>query len=1053
MTRDRSLDIAVTGMSARFPGVSGLTEWWSALTAGRVLTKRYDRQELLDAGLPKSLLDDPDYVPVRGHLADADRFDNEVFQISPREAEMMDPQHRLMLETAWAALEDAGIAPSSVGPVTGVYASASGSGYLHRMLAGGMLDPLTLEDAVHGNEPDFMASHISYRLGLTGPAVAVQTACSSSLVAVHMAVQALLNGDCDQALVVAAGVAFPQAGHLAVPGGVHSPSGRCRPFDAGADGVVAGSGVACVVLRRLADALEDGPEPYAVILGTAINNDGAMKAGYYAPSAEGQEAVIQAALRAADVDASSLGYLETHGTGTRLGDPIEWSAASAALAGTGARLGQVAVGALKANVGHLDNASGLAGLIKATLVVREGVVPPVAGFTRLNPLLETAGSPLYVPVEAGPWTGPSPRRAGVSSFGIGGTNAHVIVEEAPRSAADATGAQKAGGVHEALGAEKAGGVHEAGGGKDAPERARLVVLSAAGPEALSRSTERLREYLTHGHGTHGHGTQGHGAQGHGAQGHGAQGHGAGDGPALADVAFTLAAGRAELPERLAVAGRTPAEIAARLKDGAVRGRRPADGPPACVFLFPGQGTQHPGMAVPFATTLPGFSSGLERCLAAFPPDLAERTRRALLDPAFPAAELEETELAQPALFAVEYAAAAALVALGVTPAAVAGHSLGEITAACLAGVLDLADAAGFVAARGRAMQQCPPGAMLALGCDASRGEDLVRESGLRLDLAADNGPGSCTVAGTAENVAAFQEWLGDRVFSRRLRTSRAFHSALVEPAVPRLSAHLAGTVLRPPAVALAANATGRVIPAGEPIAPDLLVDQARRTVRFAAAMEALAERVPGATAVEVGPGRVLSALAEQAGLSAVPLSPARATHAVEEVLTALGTLWTRGLPISLTALCGGGRRVRLPGYPFAGPRWLAPEAAPAPDAARSAAPAALVQAGTDRKAESGDESRPADAPSETAAPDVYNVLADLWRELLKPSELTGESDFFQLGGDSLAITHLARRAGLRLGVKVPIRDLLAARTLDRQAEAVRDLLTGRPGSEPGKAVS
>lgn len=428
MSRDRSLDIAVTGVHALFPGAADLDDWWNAVLAGRVLTTRLDRTDLLSAGVPPELADDPDYVPVRGHLDEADRFDHALFRISARDAELMDPQHRLMLESAWAALEDAAVRSADL--TTAVYASDSGSGYLRAMLAAGPLDPLTLDQALHGTEPDFIASLIAYKLGLTGTALGVRTACSSSLVSVHLAVQALINGECDQAVVVAAGIDYPQAGHLHVPGGIQSVSGHCRPFDARADGVVAGSGVACVVLRRLAD-VTDGPPLYGVLLGTATNNDGSAKAGYYAPSAEGQEAVIVAALAAADVGADSIGYLEAHATGTHVGDPIEWSAASAALSAGGAHPGQVAVGALKSTIGHLDSASGLAGLIRAMRVLREGVVPPVTGFTELNPLLDVAGGPLYVPTAAGPWTGPEPRRAGVSSFGIGGTNAHVIVEQPP----------------------------------------------------------------------------------------------------------------------------------------------------------------------------------------------------------------------------------------------------------------------------------------------------------------------------------------------------------------------------------------------------------------------------------------------------------------------------------------------------------------------------------------------------------------------------------------------------------------------------------------------
>ncbi len=991
MVRDPLLDIAVTGMSARFPGSWDIGEWWSALKAGQVLTTRYERRELLDAGVPDSLLDDPDYVPVRGHLTDADRFDNMLFGVSPRDAELMDPQHRLMLETAWAALEDAGTDPLNAMARTGVYASGSGSGYLRSMLIGGALDPRTLEQALHGTEPDFLASLIAYKLGLTGPAVAVQTACSSSLVGVHMAVQALLNGECDQAVVVAAGVAFPQAGHLHVPGGIHSPSGECRPFDENADGVVAGSGAICVVLRRLADALEESLEAYGVILGTAINNDGAAKVGYYAPSVTGQEAVILAALRAADVDASSIGYLEAHATGTRVGDPIEWSAASSALKRMGARPGQVAVGALKANIGHLDAAAGLASLAKALLVLKNGVVPPVAGFTRLNPLLETDDSPLFIPTDAGPWTGPQPRRAGVSSFGIGGTNAHVIIEQAP----------------------------EPSDTRQSRERPwRLVLLSANDSEALSRSATRLR------------------------------GHLAGKGLELADVSFTLAVGRAALPERLAVSGRTAAEVADCLAKGigVARGRSPTDAPAPAVFLFPGQGSQYPGMAIPFVQALPRFSIVLEVCLDAFDSVLAVRLRHALLESEFPADELEATELAQPALFAVEYSAASALTALGVTPAAVVGHSLGEITAACVAGVFDLADAARFVATRGRAMQTCPTGAMLALGCDEVHARELVAESRLGLELAAVNAPDSCVVAGTVDAIKAFQSWLGDAVFSRQLRTSRAFHSALIEPATPQLARELSRTNLRRLGLPLAANVTGEIVPVGAEIRPDMFVEQARRPVRFAEALAAVAERFPGVVVIEVGPGRTLSTMAQAMNLPAVALSPGRAARTGKEVLTALGTLWTLGQPVVPAELCGEGRRIHLPGYPFAGPKWIAPEAV-AHVGQRHVAPALEIASGTVFSESASVENAPAEvdpANGGTPALDASALLTNLWAELLGHRDLTDDSDFFQLGGDSLLITHLALKVKEELQIQVPLRDMLAARTLGRQTTIILNLLAEPP---------
>ena len=960
MARDSSLDIAVTGVGARFPGTTGLDDWWSALLAGTTLTTRIDRGDLLAAGVPRELVDDPDYVPARGLLADSDRFDNEFFRVNPRDAEMMDPQHRLMLETAWAALEDAGVDPSTDERATAVYASGSGSGYLRAMLANGPLDPATLDQAIHGTEPDFIASLISYKLGLTGPAIAVQTACSSGLVAVHLAVQALLGGDCDQAVVVAAGIDFPQAGHLYHPGGIQSVSGECRPFSATADGVVAGSGVACVVLRRVADALEDGPEPYGVILGTAVNNDGSAKVGYYAPSVAGQEAVIRAAYEAADIGADTVGYLETHGTGTRVGDPIEWSAASAALEALGAAPGQVAIGALKANTGHLDAAAGLASLIRALLVVKHGRIAPVAGLTELNPLLETEGSPLSVPTEQTPWTGPLPRRAGVSSFGIGGTNAHVLIEQAPPREPAAPGTP-----------------------------ARLVVLSANDPAALDRMAARLGTHL------------------------------ADHEPALIDVATTLATGRAALPERLAVAGRTGAEIADRLAS-AVRGR--AGARPPVVFLFPGQGTQRPGMAVPLAAALPGFAVALNTCLDAFDHDLADRLRYALYDDQFPADELAATDLAQPALFAVEYAAAAALGEIGIRPAAVAGHSLGEITAACVAGVLDLPAAARFVTARGRAMQACPPGAMVALGCPADEALALAAEAGAELSLAAANAPDNSVLAGTEAAVEQFDAWVGDRVFHRRLRTARAFHSALIEPALAELTAALSGVRLAAPAVPLAVGATGELLDTAPTAAA--FVDAARSPVRFGAALTALAGRCPGAVAIEVGPGHALASLAAAADLPVVPLSPSRTDRPDEEVLAAIGALWTGGLPVDLEVLCAGGMPLHLPGYPFEGPRWLAPEVRH-----QASEPEPVVEP---EPAESSEK--------DSAEKDAAALLATLWAEVLGHTELSETSDFFDLGGDSLLITHLARKVNTEFGIRVPLRDMLVGRTLGRQTDMVRELV-------------
>ncbi|MEV0170999.1 beta-ketoacyl synthase N-terminal-like domain-containing protein [Streptomyces sp. NPDC050803] len=991
-SRDRSLDIAVTGMAARFPGPRRIDDWWDSQLKGNVHSRRYTRDELLAAGVPAELATDPDYVPVRGHLDDWDRFDHDFFQIRRREAELMDPQHRWMLEVAWNALEDAGYPAREGTVVTSVYASMSGSAYMRAMVRGAGADPGLLDDIIHGTEPDFMASRVAYKLGLNGPAFAVQTACSSSLVAVHLAVQALLSGDCDQALVVGAGFGYPQAGYLHQPGGVLSAAGACRPFDRQADGVIAGSGAGAVVLRRLADVTADDPEPYGVILGTAINNDGNTKAGYYAPSSAGQERVIGAALGAADVDGDSIGYLETHGTGTRVGDPIEWTAASTALRRAGARPHSVALGALKAVIGHLDAAAGVASLIRALLVVRNGVIPPVAGFTAPNPLLETEDSPLYIPTESTPWTGEHPRRAGVSAFGIGGTNAHVVLEQAPPR--EPTGA----GVAPRRGAGNCATSHD-GAAADRRHSAalraeRLVLLSAAEPEALDRVSDGLAAHLREHE------------------------------PELGGVCGTLVGGRTALGERLAVTGRTSAEVAERLADrtGVVRGSAPVTGAAPVVFLFPGGGAQRPGMAEPF-TVLPGFRRALDRCLAAFTSPPAERIRQALFDPDFPAEELNRPALAQPALFAVAHAAATALMELGVRPAAVCGHSSGEITAAAIAGVFGVEEAAEFMAARGRAMQECPEGAMVAVGAEVKQALALAEEWGLTLDVSAVNGPESCVLGGRADDVDEYVRRVGDTCFVRRLRYSHAGHSRLIEPALPALTRAMERIELRPTTLPIALNVSGQVVPAGTVLPRDMFVTQVRQSVLFGQALDSLAEHVPGALAVEIGPGRALAPLTEAAGFPVVTLDPGSSS-----ALGAVGALWTLGQPVALDELTGGsGRRTRLPGYPFAGPRSVAPEALAPP--AADAGPAPVPEA------------RSAEPEPESPAPvvDPAEAVARIWAELLGRDDFPADADFFAQGGDSLLITRLIRRVNSEFGIRVPVREMLTRRTLDGHIEVVRRL--------------
>ncbi|MFD3694915.1 type I polyketide synthase [Streptomyces sp. NPDC058646] len=992
MSRDRSLDIAVVGMSGRFPGAADIAGLWEAVDAGRVLTRRFRREELLDAGVPAARADDPHYVPVYGRLDDSDRFDHAFFGISPREAGLLDPQQRLLLECAWTALEDAGHPFGQGDPLrTGVYASAGRSAHLHDLLAADDLEPPELEEVVLTNERDFLATRISYRLGLTGPALSVLTACSSSLVAVHLAAQALNNGECDQALVLAASASGPQTGHLHLPGGVMSAEGQCRPFDTAADGTLSGSGVVAVVLRRYEDAVDGHLPVHGVVLGSAVNNDGSTKAGFLAPSAEGQEQVIRSAVATAGIDAATIGYLEAHGTGTRIGDPIEWSAASAAYRSLGAGPGSIAVGALKGVTGHLDTAAGLAGLVKALLVVGHGRVPAVPGLVEPNPLLDLEGSPLRLPAGAEPWRGPEPRRAAVSSFGVGGTNAHVIVEQAPVP----------------VPADRAAGGHRPG--------PQLVVLSAADEEALGRMRTRLADHLA--------------------------AVPDGDPAALADISGTLA-GRAALAHRSTVVGSTVAEVAARLRAPAARAATAAPRTTPLVFLLPGQGTQVPGMALPFEAALPGFGPALSACLDAFSEDTAKEVEQALRDPGFPRERLAQTRLAQPALFAVEYAAAAALRHVGLVPSVLLGHSLGELTAACLAGTLPLEAAARLVEHRGHLMQECPEGAMVSLACSEAEAVQLVSAHCAPLALAAVNTWTDTVLAGTPEAVHAFHERIADRVPSRVLRTGRAFHSALVEPAVTGLRTALAQVATGPADLPWVRTTDGAPVRAGSVVDAGYFADSAGSPVRFAQALAAVRAEFPGARAVEVGPGRVLSAFAEAAAIPSVPLCPTASAHpgpGPGPVLAALGELWSGGMPVDLTRIQPRRRHARLPGYPFHGPRW------PRPTARRTVAPGtAEPQTGATPRAEGRDAPAPAPAPapaSGSQAPEEPAVIVrELWFGQLGDVPLSGDADFFDLGGDSLSAARLARAMGRAFGIEVSVRDLLTQRTLDAHTALAERLL-------------
>lgn len=885
------IEIAIVGLAGRFPGAADVDAFWRNIRDGVESVARFSDAELRARGVPASALEDPNYVKAGVRFEGFDQFDAGFFGLSPREAEHLDPQQRIFLECAWEALEHAGYdLQRPPGPV-GIYAGAGANLYLmkHLLPASGLgigSDIAELLALMNGNSADSLATRVAYKLDLRGPAVTVQTACSTSLVAVHMACHSLLGQECDMAL--AGGVwlnLLQEGGYRYQAGAILSPDGHCRAFDAKAGGTVLGSGAGIVVLRRLDDALRDGDTIHAVIKGSAVNNDGAGKVGYTAPGIEGQAEVIRTAQAIAGVAADSIGYVEAHGTGTTLGDPIEMAALTQAFRAGTDRRGFCAIGSVKTNVGHLDAAAGVTGLIKTLMALKHATLPPSLHFETPNPQIDFDASPFFVNTEARAWpAGVLPRRAGVSSFGMGGTNAHVVLEEAPpRRPA------------------------QAGGAAARPRLLRLSARSAAAVEAMGY---RLADHL----------------EAHAEI-------------ALADAAHTLSVGRRRFEHRAVALAHDHA--------GAVRALRGHDAShyffsgqvlsrsPSVAFLFPGQGAQHVQMGRSLYEAEPVFRDTVDHCCRLLAPslglDLREMIHPRALSETEAAARLEQTALTQPALFVVEYAMARLWMHWGLVPDAMLGHSIGEYVAACLAGVFSLEDALALVAARGRLMQATQPGAMLA----ASLPEAELRpwlEAGC--DLAAVNAVGLCVLSGSHAAIDAAEQGLAQRGAAvRRLHVSHAFHSALVEPALAEFEALLGRITMRAPTIPFVSNLSGHWITAEEACSPGYWARHMRGTVRFADGLAALLAK-PDRVLLEVGPGETLRSLAKrhpQAGearpILASQAHPQRPDLNPDQPARCVAQLWVAGVELDEKAFgeAGAGRRVPLPRYPFERRSyWIAP---------------------------------------------------------------------------------------------------------------------------------
>ncbi|MGW1202649.1 type I polyketide synthase [Streptomyces cyaneofuscatus] len=967
-TGERDPRIAVVGMAFRLPGADTPEDLWRIIRNGERPFTRFDRVELKAAGVPEELYRRDDFIGTSAVLDDISGFDARHFGMSAREARLTDPQHRLFLECAQHALENAGYPDERDGKRIGVYAS---TGYhLYNMQSYLLNNVLPNEDigdwlagmqVMIGNSADFNATRVAYRLGLTGPAVNVQTACSSSLVGVQLAASSLLLDECDIALVGAGALHVPQVlGYHHVKGSILSRTGDLRAFDAAADGTVGGTGVLAVVLKRLSRALADGDTVHGVIRGWGVCNDGAGKKTYAAPSARGQQNAVRRALDHAGVSADTIGYLETHGTGTLKGDPIELEGARAAYRQDTDRTGYCALGAVKSNIGHLDVASGLAGLVKALLVLKHGVIPPIAGFSEPNPLLELETGPFYAPRSLRPWpdTG-TPRRAGVTSLGIGGTNVHLVLEEAPEPAPRTA--------------------------VTAPPDVLLV--SATSAEALVDNVRSLRDALRRRTAL-----------------------------PLADLVTTAALGRSHGRHRIAVRGRTPARLADALDTWLSRPGPPASpGPPRdavtrVVFQFTGQGSLRPGAAAELYERFPVVREVLDACEAQHRRLTGESILpRLLAEEADGPGAVWPTATAQPALFALQCALVRLWGEAGIRPWAVTGHSVGEYAALFAAGALSLADGLELTTNRGRLMRDhCKPGAMVAVALEREAAAELAA-SHPGLEPAVTNGEHSQVLAGPDAVVNQVCAVLDDRgIPYERLAVDRAFHTAAMEPMLDPFRDVLARTAFAPVRTRFISALDGRIREPGWTPDTGHLLRHAREPVRYDAALRSVAGERPDAL-LEIGPHTTLSGLARRSLPTVRALPSLHRGTGLTSFFGAAAALHCAGADVRWETFLAGtaGRRVPLPGYRFQHrPYWVGDPPRP-PEFMSPAREERTVTAETTETRQLLDG--------------ILGVLSRAFGEDL--TSVSADTPFFDLGADSLLMINVLREIEQEHRVRVTMREL------------------------------
>ena len=870
-TESTENDIAIVGMACRFPGANTPNQFWEILRDGKESLSDLSDEDLLASGVSQELLKNPDYVKRGMFLDQFDAFDAEFFGFSPLDAKILDPQHRHFLECSWEAFEDAAYVPGSTGGTVGVFAGSGYNSYLSQNLLKN--DELTNDVGFFllrhtGNDKDFLATRVSYLLNLKGPSINVQTACSTSLVAVHMGVQSLLSAECDMALAGGVTIEMPQKqGYLYKESEILSPDGHCRPFDAQSKGTVFGSGVGCVLLKRYDDAVRDNDNIHAVVKGTAINNDGADKVSYLAPSVDGQVAAIQEALDVGEIEPSSVSYIECHGTGTQLGDPIEVAALTQAYSSEYPH--QCKIGSVKSNIGHTDTAAGIASLIKVVQSLKNRSLAPTLHYESPNPVIDFDNSPFCVNSELTKWDSESPRRAGVSSLGVGGTNAHVIIEESTRRESE---------NHNSL-----------------PAREELALLSAKNELSLQKNTTALAESLDSALQLN-----------------------------LRDVCYTLATGRRAFKLRaFAIASETSelSDILDSQQESAITTAQAPVDSKQVAFMFAGGGSQHANMGQELYNSDPVYTAAVDECLELIQPFIDFDLKSIL----YPNASTPDNEMSRPsrglpALFITQYAQTQLWKSLGISIDAMIGHSMGENTAACLSGVFSLKDALGLVALRGRLFESVDTGGMISVSMGAK--ELAVISEPLGIDIAASNAPDLSVASGNKNSLANLQDILESKEIScQHIHIDVAAHSRMLEDILAPFGDYLNSIQLNPPSIDFISNLSGDWITPEQAIDPDYWVKHLRNTVLFDEGVKTLLDP-NNYVLLEVGPGKTLSSLARLQSSEPTQIIEPSMPHIDDEatirrtMLFALGRLWQGGVDIDFYKQYQECRKLSLPTYQF-----------------------------------------------------------------------------------------------------------------------------------------